>query len=152
MEEEEDVACVVEGDMGSQEDAMMEREGSRLLLEEGEDEGGGGEEGGEGSRVREEEEGRKKKRLFRFHARHDSLLLNEVLRRNPYTRGYGKTMTCWVEIAEALRAKGLNVQGRACQKRVFNLVDTYRKRECVGFVSLLARRKVGARTEGSFER
>ncbi|KAJ3614857.1 hypothetical protein NHX12_018427 [Muraenolepis orangiensis] len=73
-----------------------------------------------------------RKRQVRFSARHDILLLREVIAENPFTTNES-SVRHWARIAEILRAslqhEYFHVDARRCRERTLLLLDYYKKQD-----------------------
>ncbi|XP_007252208.1 uncharacterized protein si:dkey-45d16.4 isoform X2 [Astyanax mexicanus] len=72
-----------------------------------------------------------RKRQVRFSARHDILLLREVIAQNPFTSK--ESGRIWARVGEiitaALQDENFEVDGRRCRERTMLLLDYYKKQD-----------------------
>lgn len=85
-----------------------------------------------------------RKRQVRFSARHDILLLREVIAQNPFiSKESGRI---WARVGEivtaALQDENFEVDGRRCRERTMLLLDYYKKQD---FPSLRRFARIGFR-------
>lgn len=72
-----------------------------------------------------------RKRQVRFSARHDILLLREVIAQNPFTSK--ESGRIWARVGEIITAtlqdENFEVDGRRCRERTMLLLDYYKKQD-----------------------
>ncbi|XP_005993277.1 trichohyalin [Latimeria chalumnae] len=75
-----------------------------------------------------------RKRQVRFSARHDIMLLREVIIQNPFASK--ESSRIWAKVGEyltaALQDEGFEVDGRRCRERTVLLLDYYKRQDFAG--------------------